>query len=235
MATLCKTCSAPLRANNTVCEYCNVRNDIELRFTQQPVKFQKTQQRHCPKCADHQALTPTELLGDTHLIVDKCPKCFGMFLDHGELERAFDLTKDTLNFDNSQIDNLINDRAKLDSVVKYFKCPDCQNIMNRKNYGYKSGVVIDICRDHGIWLDNGELTHLLEWKTLGGIELDQAMQLQRIKNENKLKRERHKTYMSEQEMASSTYNDPAYWASAHFFTAIVKAIATLIRMIFSRR
>ena len=41
-------------------------------------------------------------------------------------------------------------------------------LMNRVNFGRRSGVVIDQCIKHGIWLDSGELTHLLEWKKAGG-------------------------------------------------------------------
>jgi Zn-finger nucleic acid-binding protein len=40
--------------------------------------------------------------------------------------------------------------------------------MNRVNFGYRSGVVVDQCRKHGIWLDSGEITHLMEWKKAGG-------------------------------------------------------------------
>jgi Zn-finger nucleic acid-binding protein len=40
--------------------------------------------------------------------------------------------------------------------------------MSRVNFGYRSGVVIDRCTNHGIWLDSGEITHLMEWKKAGG-------------------------------------------------------------------
>jgi len=35
-------------------------------------------------------------------------------------------------------------------------------------FAYRSGVVVDHCKDHGIWLDSGEITHLMEWKKAGG-------------------------------------------------------------------
>jgi Zn-finger nucleic acid-binding protein len=40
--------------------------------------------------------------------------------------------------------------------------------MSRHVFGYRSGVVIDQCKGHGVWLDSGEVTHLLEWKKAGG-------------------------------------------------------------------
>lgn len=40
---------------------------------------------------------------------------------------------------------------------RYLSCPLCENIMLRKNFKTISGVLIDQWRDHGIWLDAGEL------------------------------------------------------------------------------
>jgi Zn-finger nucleic acid-binding protein len=43
--------------------------------------------------------------------------------------------------------------------------------MNRNNYGGCSGVLIDECAKHGVWLDAGELTTLLDFAATGGVEL----------------------------------------------------------------
>jgi len=40
--------------------------------------------------------------------------------------------------------------------------------MNRRLFGKRSGVVLDRCRDHGSWLDAGELRQLMEWTRAGG-------------------------------------------------------------------
>ena len=45
--------------------------------------------------------------------------------------------------------------------------------MNRVNFGQRSAVVVDQCLIHGVWLDNSELTHLMEWKKAGGQLLHQ--------------------------------------------------------------
>jgi len=45
--------------------------------------------------------------------------------------------------------------------------------MARRSFGHRSGVVVDRCQEHGVWLDNGELIHLLEWKKAGGQMLHQ--------------------------------------------------------------
>jgi Zn-finger nucleic acid-binding protein len=66
------------------------------------------------------------------------------------------------------IDNINQERYPTQQKIKYLKCPVCQMLMDRVNFGYRSGVVVDQCRLHGIWLDNGEITHLMEWKKAGG-------------------------------------------------------------------
>jgi Zn-finger nucleic acid-binding protein len=47
--------------------------------------------------------------------------------------------------------------------------------MNRVNYGQRSGVIVDKCMHHGVWLDCGEITHLMEWKQAGGQLLDKQV------------------------------------------------------------
>jgi Zn-finger nucleic acid-binding protein len=42
--------------------------------------------------------------------------------------------------------------------------------MNRRNYGSTSGVIIDLCREHGIWFDADELARILTWVRAGGAE-----------------------------------------------------------------
>jgi hypothetical protein len=44
--------------------------------------------------------------------------------------------------------------------------------MSRKNFGAHSGIVVDVCRDHGTWFDGGELAAALEYVRAGGLEDD---------------------------------------------------------------
>jgi Zn-finger nucleic acid-binding protein len=41
--------------------------------------------------------------------------------------------------------------------------------MVRINYKRSSGVIIDRCKEHGYWLDSGELRQIMEWAKLEGI------------------------------------------------------------------
>ena len=42
-------------------------------------------------------------------------------------------------------------------------CPGCRQDMERYVYAMESGVVIDQCDDHGVWLDDGELARIESW------------------------------------------------------------------------
>jgi Zn-finger nucleic acid-binding protein len=52
----------------------------------------------------------------------------------------------------------------------YRPCPVCRQLMNRRNYGGNSGVIIDQCREDGFWFDADELARILTWVRAGGVE-----------------------------------------------------------------
>ena len=75
--------------------------------------------------------------------------------------------------------------------VKYVPCPACKNLMNRSNYGRRSGVIIDTCRDCGVWLDNNELNRVLQFIESGGLEDARAIEEEEKKRREKEQRAAH--------------------------------------------
>jgi Zn-finger nucleic acid-binding protein len=53
--------------------------------------------------------------------------------------------------------------------IRYLSCPICRGLMNRVNFGRRSGVIVDVCRAHGTWFDAGELVTALEFVAQGGL------------------------------------------------------------------
>lgn len=163
---ICKHCSAPLKANINRCQYCGVRNDVDLESKHEFTVKVPYSNRICPHCEI--ALQTIDLKVNGHLYIERCNECFGLFFDPDEIDILLNSTvsnTETVNFKHIQAINQDRFQAK---KVKYIKCPICQMMMSRVNFGHRSGVVIDQCREHGIWLDNGEITHLMEWKKAGG-------------------------------------------------------------------
>jgi Zn-finger nucleic acid-binding protein len=125
-------------------------------------------------------------------LIERCDECLGFFFDPNELETLLEATvANVFTINRGQLDS-INSQNKSEYGVSYIKCPVCSTIMNRVNFGIKSGVIIDRCREHGVWLDGGELRHLFEWMKAGGKLLQQErteeqrrIETQELKRENR--------------------------------------------------
>ncbi|SHE19864.1 zf-TFIIB domain-containing protein [methanotrophic endosymbiont of Bathymodiolus puteoserpentis (Logatchev)] len=185
----CKSCSAPLLANTNRCQYCAVRNDVDLHAKHDFSIYKQASDRICPHC--EQTLQTIQLQLDDILFIERCADCFGLFFDLGELETLLNHAVNGVQSINLvHLDNINIDRYQKNRPVKYIKCPVCQEFMRRTNFAQKSGVIVDSCRAHGLWLDSGEVTHLMEWKKMGGQLLhDQKQRKKPLKRPLKSNRE----------------------------------------------
>jgi Zn-finger nucleic acid-binding protein len=175
----CKNCSAPLLANINRCQYCGVRNDVDLHGKHDFSITTQHSDRICPQC--DAALETICLDLKEPFFIERCKSCYGLFFDPGEIETLLESSvSNVFNINLEYIDNINNDRYQKSKKVKYVPCPVCKTLMNRVNYKHRSGVVIDQCSKHGVWLDNGEITHLMEWKKAGGDLLDAKKKKEKI-------------------------------------------------------
>ncbi|MBI1922509.1 MAG: zf-TFIIB domain-containing protein [Geobacter sp.] len=169
---LCSSCSAPLPVNVCLCSYCGTRNDMNFTADRFSVS-RDTSRRVCPDCTI--ALQTVRVnTGAGVFAIDRCERCYGLFFDMGEAQAFLEASVTpafAVNF--REIATINEERGSAVRQVRYIKCPECGVLMNRINFGARSGVVVDQCKDHGVWLDNGELVHLMEWKKAGGQLLDQ--------------------------------------------------------------
>jgi len=164
MAT-CKHCSAPLPSKSIICEYCGVRNDIELKRKNIGAKLPKSK-RTCPDCLVF--LDSIDIGKNNRFIIEKCGRCFGLFFDNHELERLLEeRLEKSYWIDKHKLHSLLQHPLHKDHLV-YRRCPECHKMMQRKNYLNRSGVIMDVCVNHGLWLDAGELKQIQEWTALGG-------------------------------------------------------------------
>jgi Zn-finger nucleic acid-binding protein len=179
----CSSCSAPLPSGGITCEYCGSRNDIDLVGVHYHTTHEIESPRSCPRC--NLALKTIDLgLGGGTFLIERCGSCFGLFFDPGELEALLEASvSNVFEIKQSQIDSINEVRRSSDYGVSYIKCPECSQLMNRMNFGTRSGVIVDRCREHGVWLDGGELRHLMEWMKAGGKLLDQQRREERQKED----------------------------------------------------
>ena len=97
--------------------------------------------------------------------------------------------------------------------VQYRPCPACGQRMNRVNYARRSGVVLDVCKAHGLWFDQDELRRLLGFIAGGG--LDRA----REREIAELKEAKRATVESTGHPASSSEFGQQVGAQDHWLTA----------------
>lgn len=67
--------------------------------------------------------------------------------------------------------------------ISYVPCPSCKQLMNRSNFARASGVIIDLCKPHGVWFDADELPKIIEFIREGGIELARQRERLALKEE----------------------------------------------------
>jgi len=65
-------------------------------------------------------------------------------------------------------------RAAWQERVAYRRCPECGANMLRKNFGKRSGVILDWCGGHGTWLDAHEMEDVAAFVLAGGLERSAA-------------------------------------------------------------
>lgn len=107
----------------------------------------------------------TPLVHETYeneVMIDKCPDCNGVWLNHGELKKI----QENLSNDYSEQLSKISAVAQAYEFAKQKakparKCPVCSVEMFQEEYAYCSQILIERCPEClGVWLDAGELQAL---------------------------------------------------------------------------
>lgn len=167
----CPNCGAALGYENK-CHFCGSLAPLDLGAVSRHTTTIGESDRNCPNCL----ITLTTInLGDTEqaFYIERCDQCQGQFFDEGEIQALLDdKVQHVHHVDPRKLAELCQTNAVFDPKVVYRKCPVCAQLMNRKNFGARSGVIVDHCMGHGMWLEAGELTQILRWAKAGGQILD---------------------------------------------------------------
>jgi Zn-finger nucleic acid-binding protein len=151
------------------CSGCGV--ELGLEPIGEPGHFQ------CPDCKEPLAAFKAE----SGCLYD-CPKCGGQLVEHRLLR---DLLERREVYGSAAPRPSVRPPSVPTGPVRYVRCPECDTVMNRKNFGGASGVIVDVCKSHGIWFDSGELPRVIAFVESGGLararqrEADQAAEEKR--------------------------------------------------------
>lgn len=165
----CTHCGIALASPAAICPFCLKRQETGDRKIHCR-DLGPAADMPCPECST--ALSVVEFETQPPLTLERCGSCDGMFFNPGELEALMAAHGNpSAAMDPVELGR-ITAAFHQPRAVLYRKCPACGERMNHLNFG-SSGVVLDRCGSHGVWVDGGTVRHLLEWWGAGGGQLYQ--------------------------------------------------------------
>jgi Zn-finger nucleic acid-binding protein len=126
----------------------------------------------CPLCK--RRLEETDFRGEA---IDVCPGCNGMWLDKAQ----FDKLTSARSAQQDETVPYAYKRPPMEERTAYLPCPRCKGLMVRRNFRGVSGVIIDVCGDHGAWFDEKELEHIRAFAANGGVDRSQDREIEQSK------------------------------------------------------
>lgn len=176
----CPRCFAKVFEGCKHCNQCGTRIDAPAHAHANGV----ASTRVCPRC-DSDPQLDARLVGD--VLLDECPQCHGVWLDVTAVERVI---RERRQSSVSEILGMapragqpVASNPSFDTNRMYLKCPDCEQVMNRVNFGRRSGIIVDVCKPHGTWFDANELPRIVEFVSRGGLEAAEQRRLEEMKEE----------------------------------------------------
>ncbi len=161
LSLICPECFARNAETADFCTGCGVA------FLPEPLPDEREEPPVCPTC---EGAEPMAIRGVGGVWVRECAKCNGLWVPGERLDaliqRAVDSARERAASGLSRAE-----RRPLSIAVQfsYRNCPVCGHHMQRKNFGRRSGVVVDWCGAHGTWLDKDELEQIAVFIRDGGL------------------------------------------------------------------
>jgi Zn-finger nucleic acid-binding protein len=174
-AAACEFCGAAVvRAGaprSLICPECFARNTEDARFCvacgvaflPQPAPG-PGRELPCPAC--DVAMPPALVAG---VAVSECRQCHGLWAAGNQFEQLVERAA-TSRRDAGAAAPAPRVRRGTPSPeqLRYRKCPECRGFMLRRNFRRASGVILDVCREHGTWLDADEIEEIAGFILAGG-------------------------------------------------------------------
>lgn len=127
----------------------------------------------CPKCT-----LPLTAHGLKAGHVEHCTVCNGVWVSVLAEKNVLEIDPAVFNVDQLRRFRFSYKPCDWPRDTSYVPCPDCRQLMHRKIWGSHSGVIVDVCRHHGTWFDDGELEKVREYVRLGGVEYEKLQMIE---------------------------------------------------------
>mgnify|MGYP006436422485 CR=1 FL=1 len=172
----CPKCQRKAPPNRDTCLYCGGSLAVESKAGHA---------LRCPRC--HSGMTAETVDG---LELDVCYGCGGIWYDRDELKARLKSHMQLTGEAGPDIAQTSWKRAPDADIskVEYLPCPHCQKQMTRQNFGRASGVIVDVCGYHGLFLDAGEFQRIADFESKGGSVKGRQKELDHLKTRAKEQR-----------------------------------------------
>ncbi|MDP2876325.1 MAG: zf-TFIIB domain-containing protein [Holophaga sp.] len=197
VAFRCPSCGAALGEDDIQCAYCH--SQVATVACPNCFGLVSLRAKHCSHCGSAIESLPespsshgcpecriplvTQKVGSLQL--DQCHRCGGLWLDL----KLFEEIAADRETQGEVLGALPGEGPKgqvFETTVRYRPCPACGKFMNRSNYARISGVVLDTCKEHGIWFDRDELRRVLAFIEVGGLDKARNRQIQELEDKKRL-------------------------------------------------
>ena len=173
-ARACRYCNGDFtlheRDLDTICSHCMARVSGKAHFCHScgtPVLVRQAaavgSELPCPTCAGGRKLGSRQL-GATNVAIFECDVCGGIWIEKEIFEVLAERARAQMLPD---LDLRPAERKSAGGAPQkgpfYRPCVVCKATMNRRNWGKKSGIILDVCQKHGVWFDLHELEDLLRF------------------------------------------------------------------------
>ncbi len=122
----------------------------------------------CPRCDSPMNAI---MVGDS--VLDDCVQCGGVWLAHEVFKDIVQSQRDRTKFTRILRELEPGPAVALGSGITrqapetderfYVNCPQCGSMMDRRQFAAVSGIVVDVCRAHGVWFDHDELPRVVQF------------------------------------------------------------------------
>jgi hypothetical protein len=101
--------------------------------------------------------------------------------------------------------------------------------MNRVNFAHRSGIILEICKAHGVWFDHDQLRHVVEFIRAGGLEAAHERDIEEWKAEERAHSRRAGTAITPISLDMDPPLPSNASAAATFLTLVARGMWHLLR------
>jgi len=130
----------------------------------------------CPHCTDDHAMI-NRSVGKSGVPIVECDCCAGLWLSNEVFQGLVAKAQDAAPLPDPK-KTVPRTQIVTEPGWKYREWPVCNEMMARRNYGRRSGVIVDSCVQHGMWFDADELTQILAWVKKGGLKESERVKIE---------------------------------------------------------